>query len=185
MSAPASLKLSVEYLALDRAAEVPSECHDGEMFPIQAASLAHATLSVKVNVSGCFRDALKGTPGRAAASTLRVRTAATRYVYPDLLVFCGRPELIDEHQDTITNPKVIVEILSPSTANFDYGAKFRLYQALPSFEEYKTPDSRWIITSAGGIPGNCRPHGRTLRRGGIPGGVAPTIRSRRKICGGR
>ena len=67
---------------------------------------------------------------------IRVRVSPKKYLYPDLLVYCGEPQLTDEVEDTITNPKVIVEVLSPSTANYDQGGKFRLYQQLPSFEEY-------------------------------------------------
>ena len=73
--------------------------------------------------------------------------------------------LTDEYQDTVTNPKVIVEILSPSTADYDYGQKFILYRKLESFEEYllvaqdearievarKTVDKRWLISTYEGL----------------------------------
>jgi Uma2 family endonuclease len=86
-------------------------------------------------------------------------------VGPEVLVFCGKAALTDEHHDTITNPKVIVEILSPSTADYDYGGKFSLYRRLPSFEEYilfsqdaalvetfrKTHDSEWVLRTHEGL----------------------------------
>jgi Uma2 family endonuclease len=89
----------------------------------------------------------------------------TKFLIPDIIVVCGKPALTDEHQDTITNPKVIVEILSPSTADYDYGEKFILYRRLESFEEYllvsqdqprvevarKTPDKRWVISTYEGM----------------------------------
>ncbi len=73
--------------------------------------------------------------------------------------------LTDEYQDTVTNPKLIVEVLSPSTADYDYGQKFILYRNLESFEEYllvaqdrarvevahKKPDKRWEITTYEGL----------------------------------
>jgi Uma2 family endonuclease len=157
-------RLSVEeYLALDRAAEVPSEYHDGEMFPMVAVSLQHSGLSA--NLSRRLGERLDGTPCRVWASPLRVRVAPTKFVIPDITVTCGSPTLTDEHQDTLTNPKVIVEILSPSTADYDYGSKFALYRRLESFEEYvlvaqdeprievirKTDDARWVITTYEGL----------------------------------
>jgi Uma2 family endonuclease len=164
MGALAVEKLSVEeYLALDRAAEVRSEYHDGQLFPAEATSLAHAVLLV--NTARRLAERLDGTPCRVTAATLRVRVSRSNYVYPDVLVYCGKPALTDEHSDTITNPKVIVEILSPSTEDYDYGKKFILYRSLASFEEYllvsqdrprvevsrKTPESRWVLTTYEGM----------------------------------
>ena len=77
------------------------------------------------------------------------------------MVVCGKPALTDEHSDTLTNPKVIFEILSPSTQDYDYGTKFSLYRQLPSYEEYvlvsqtthlvevyrRAPESRWILST--------------------------------------
>ena len=157
-------KLSVEeYLAIDRASEVRSEYHDGLMFPFVGASLAHSVLLV--NICRRLAERLDDTPFRVTAATLRVRVSRSNYVYPDLLVYCGKPALTDEHSDIITNPKVIVEILSPSTQDYDYGKKFILYRNLASFEEYllvsqdrprvevsrKTPESRWILTTYEGL----------------------------------
>ena len=157
-------KLSVEeYLALDRAAEVPSEYHDGEMFPIEAVSLKHSLISV--NIGRVFAARLDKTPCRVAGGPLRVRATPTRFVLPDMVVFCGKAVLADEHQDTLLNPKVIVEILSSSTADYDYGQKFILYRRIESFEEYvlvaqdqarvevfrKTPDKRWLISTYEGL----------------------------------
>ena len=63
----------------------------------------------------------------------RVRASATRFVYPDAAFVFDKPELSSE---SIANPRAIIEILSPSTEDYDAGAKFKLYQLLPSFEEY-------------------------------------------------
>jgi Uma2 family endonuclease len=123
-----------EYLAIDRAAGVKSEYHDGEMFPMEAVTLEHALIGT--NVNALLKSQLLKTACRVVASALRVRVSPTKFVIPDMLVFCGKAELTDDHRDTITNPRVIVEVLSPSTADYDYGAKFSLYRRLPSFEEY-------------------------------------------------
>lgn len=66
----------------------------------------------------------------------RVRISPSQFVYPDVTVICGQPAFTDEQIDTITNPKLIVEVLSPSTADYDHGGKFELYQQLATFEEY-------------------------------------------------
>ena len=164
MGASPAAKLSVEeYLALDRAAEVPSEYHDGEMFPVPAVSWQHSIISA--NIISMLRERLANTSCRAAVSPPRVGVSPTHYLIPDGIVVCGKPALTDEHRDTVTNPKVIVEILSPSTADYDYGEKFILYRKLESFEEYllvsqdrarievahKTVDKRWLISTYEGI----------------------------------
>lgn len=161
MSVP---KLSVEeYLRVDRAAELKSEYHDGDMFPIAAVSLQHAV--IVPNVCYSLIGSLKGGRCRVASSPIRVRVSPTKFVYPDIMVYCEQPDLTDEVRDTITNPKVIVEILSPSTADYDYGGKFTFYRLLASFEEYllvaqdqprvevfrKMPDSRWLLTTYEGL----------------------------------
>jgi len=160
MGASPVAKLSVEeYLALDRVAEVPSEYHDGELFPLGAVSWEHSIISL--NVGSMLRERLVGSQCRASAPPPRIRVSPTKFLIPDIIVVCGKPALTDEHQDTVTNPKVIVEILPPSTADYDYGEKFILYRRLESFEEYllvsqdqprvevarKTPDKRWLIST--------------------------------------
>jgi Uma2 family endonuclease len=134
MSAAAVPKISVdEYLALDRAAELKSEYHDGETFPMVAGSLEHAAIGPRLSA-----EILTRLPAGCSLfqAPLRVRVSVSQFVYPDFLIVCGKPALTDEQSDTITNPKVIIEILSPSTADYDAGGKFRLYRELPSFEEY-------------------------------------------------
>ncbi len=163
MSAAPVAKLSVEeYLTLDRAAEVKSEYHEGEMFPLVAVTLSHALIGL--HVAGSLDRQLAKT-GCQVVPGLRVRVSPTKFVVPDLLVYCGKPELTDEQQDTITNPRVIVEVLSPSTADYDYGGKFNLYRRLPSFEEYvliaqdqarvetfrKTPGNEWLLHTYEGL----------------------------------
>ncbi|MEZ5351729.1 MAG: Uma2 family endonuclease [Bryobacteraceae bacterium] len=145
-----------EYLAADRVAELPSEYHDGEMFQIEAATVVHGRLVV--NIGRRLAEQLESSRC-AIAAQVRVRINATKYAFPDLIVYCGKPATTDAHQDTITNPKVIVEILSPTTEGYDRGAKFDLYRELPSLEEYvlvsqdkqrietlqRTPEGDWLL----------------------------------------
>ena len=128
-------KISVEeYLALDREAELKSEYHDGVLFPICAVSLAHGRLCSRF--AHRLEERLEGGSCITAVSPVRVRVSRTKFVYPDIVVICGKPSFTDEHVDTITNPKVILEVLSPSTQDYDYGTKFKLYRELASLEEY-------------------------------------------------
>ncbi|HEY3742014.1 MAG TPA: Uma2 family endonuclease [Bryobacteraceae bacterium] len=152
-----------EYLALDRAAEIKSEYHDGEMFPIESVTWIHSRIGVKV--AGWLDRQLAHSPCRVAGPALRVRVTPTKFVVPDFIVVCGKPVLTDEHQDTVTNPKVIIEILSPSTKDYDYGGKFEFYRRLASFEEYilisqnrprietfrKTAENRWVLSIFDGL----------------------------------
>jgi Uma2 family endonuclease len=133
-SSPITKVSAEEYLALDRAAEFRSEFLEGEMIAMSGGSLRHSGL--QVNLAGEFRDALRGSPCRAFNSDLRVRVSPRMYAYPDLTIACGKPELSDERQDVLLNPRVIVEVLSPSTEYYDRGVKFRRYREIESLTDY-------------------------------------------------
>jgi Uma2 family endonuclease len=163
MGALPVIKLTVEeYLAAEEVAEFPSEYHDGEVFPLEAASLRHGTILLKLGA--CFLQRLRSSPCQPY-TTVRVRVSPTRFLYPDIVLICGEPERTKENQDTVTNPKVIVEILSPSTSNYDFSEKFHQYRRLESFEEYllvaqdeprvevfrRMTDGRWILSTYEGI----------------------------------
>jgi Uma2 family endonuclease len=152
-----------EYLALDRAAEVKIEYHDGELFPLEAVTWAHAQINFRFAV--VLDRQLAKTGCQVVPSSLRVQVHPTKFLIPDALVVCGKPDFTDEHNDTITNPRVIVEVLSPSTADYDYGGKFNLYRRLSSLEEYvlisqhqalvetfrKTPHNEWVLHTDEGL----------------------------------
>ncbi|MBI2684970.1 MAG: Uma2 family endonuclease [Acidobacteria bacterium] len=123
-----------EYLALDRVAEWKSEFHDGEMFPIEAVSLRHSL--ILDHFAGAVRSKLRAEGCQGLPGPLRVRASASRFFYPGYQILCGKAQLADENQDTVVNPKVIVEVLSRSTADYDHGAKFSFYRQLSSLEEY-------------------------------------------------
>jgi Uma2 family endonuclease len=137
---PAKLKRKYispeEYLALERKAVVRHEYFDGEIYEMAGASEEHATISSNVNASLNFQ--LKKRPCKSYQSDLRVHIPATNlYTYPDVVVVCGKPQLLeDAHLDTLLNPTLIIEVLSPSTADYDKGAKFDYYRTLESLREY-------------------------------------------------
>ncbi len=123
-----------DYLQSERAAAFKSEYYSGQVWAMSGVSREHDTIAV--NLTALLRPALRGTPCRQFTSDMRVTVADTLYTYPDLSVVCGEVRFIDAHVDTLTNPTVLIEILSPSTANYDRTAKFGRYRRLPSLREY-------------------------------------------------
>jgi Uma2 family endonuclease len=76
-------------------------------------------------------------PYKVLSSDMRVLVPAVGlYTYADVVVLRGEPTLSDRHRDNLTNPAVIIEVLSPSTESYDRGRKFRQYQGLESLQEY-------------------------------------------------
>ena len=103
-----------EYLAIERQAEFKSEFLNGEMFAMAGASLPHTR--IKDNLARMLNNQLEGGPCFAATSDLRVKVSATGlYTYPDAVVICDEPEFEDADVDTLLNPRVIIEVLSPPT----------------------------------------------------------------------
>lgn len=92
---------------------------------------------IAVNLSGEIRSQLKNRPCRVFASDMRVLISRTGlYTYPDVLVVCGELLFQDDKRDTLLNPTMIVEVLSPSTESYDRGDKFAHYRRLPTLREY-------------------------------------------------
>ena len=124
-----------EYLALERAAERKSEYLDGEMIGMTGASRRHSLITL--NVGAELNRQLEDRPCEVHVNDLRVLVAASSlYTYPDVIVVCGEPELTDRYRDTLTNPTMLIEVLSPSTEAYDRGAKFGHYRTLDSLREY-------------------------------------------------
>jgi len=137
-SNPVTKVTEEQYLALDRVAEVRSEFLDGEMIAMSGGSTNHARL--QQNIAGELYIRLQGSGCEAFGSDLRIRVSARMYTYPDLSVVCGKLRLADDHRDTLLNPIVIFEILSPSTEKYDRGLKFRYYRTIDSLTDYVLVD---------------------------------------------
>ncbi len=124
-----------EYLAIDRASETKHEFIDGEMLAMSGASLNHGVITG--NMVGELRTLLRGKLCRIVPNDLRVHSPATNsYTYPDVVVVCGTPQLTDAKQDTLLNPTLLIEVLSPSTELYDRGVKFNKYQQISTLQEY-------------------------------------------------
>lgn len=124
-----------EYLALERKSEERHEYLDGFIFDMAGESPEHGTICT--NIVAEIRNQLKGSRCQAWSKDFKVRSgpAAKKgrrtkglYSYPDLVIFCGEPVFHDEHRDVLTNPAVVLEVLSPTTEAFDRGEKFLRYQ---------------------------------------------------------
>ncbi len=124
-----------EYLDRERQAEFKSEYYNGEIFAMSGGIRNHSLLTS--NTLAALHTALQGTDCLTFTSDLRVYIPATElFTYPDITVVCGEEELLDDQQDTLLNPALVVEVLSPSTESYDRGQKFAFYRSIPSLREY-------------------------------------------------
>ncbi len=165
MTAVPKTRLTPEqYLAIERKAETKSEFYRGEMFAMAGASEEHCL--IKDNMAREVGNQLKDSSCRVVTSDLRVKIDATGlYTYPDVVIYCGRPEFEDGVLDTLLNPRAIVEVLSKTTEAYDRGAKFRHYRQIASLQEYvlvsqdqplaerhvRQPDGSWVMTELAGL----------------------------------
>jgi len=138
MTMPVSRRFTVEeYLRIERGAEERHEFRDGQIVAMSGGSVVHSQI-----ISNCNREIgnrLKGKSCRTYDSNLRIRISrGTSYSYPDVTVICGPPVIDpdDRWGETVTNPRLIVEVLSTSTEAFDRKTKFDGYRRLESFREY-------------------------------------------------
>ena len=136
MATDAVPKMTVaQYLAFERAEPVRHEFFKGEVFAMSGASVAHNR--IMVNFVNQLSSALGTGPCEVLGPEMRLRVSETGlYTDPDLLVACAPLEFDDTLRDTLLNPRVIFEILSPSTESYDRGTKFAHYRSLPSLQEY-------------------------------------------------
>ena len=128
-----------EYLALERSAEIKSEYLDGDMVAMPGSSREH-NLIVTNLVSG-LHQRLEDRLDEVYPGDLRVWIPAKRiYTYPDVCVATNEPRLQDGHGDTLLNPRLIIEVLSPGTESYDRGKKFEHYRSIESLDEYVLVD---------------------------------------------
>lgn len=157
-----------QYLELERASEVRHEYYRGELFAMAGGSGRHAVIIL--NVGAELRSELKKRPCHVMASDMRVRVAEDGlYTYPDVVVVCGDPEVTDKHGETLLNPTLLVEVLSPSTEAHDRGFKSAQYRTIKGLQEYvlvsqsearvevfrRQTDGTWVMTEAVGLDAIC------------------------------
>ena len=134
MNVPASKMALAEYLALDKRADLKHEYVSGGAHAMAGGSIEHGAIAG--NVIGHLRTVLRERPCQIFTSDVRVAVEETGLrTYPDVSVVCGEVARADDGRST-TNPIVIVEVLSDSTADWDRGGKFAHYRRIPSLREY-------------------------------------------------
>jgi Uma2 family endonuclease len=124
-----------EYFALEDQAEIRSEYHDGEIIPMTGGSFNHNRIINRI--CAYLLNALQGKNYEPFSSDVKVWIPKYRKAtYPDVMVIEGEPEQYDNRTDTLLNPRLIIEVLSKSTEDYDQGDKFKLYRSIPDLQEY-------------------------------------------------
>lgn len=154
-----------EYIELDKNSEERFEYFNGEIFGMAGGSPNHARIAGRVYAT--LEAKIAGKNCEAFNSEIRVKVPTDLpYRYPDVSVVCGKPifELL-HGVEILTNPVLLVEVLSPSTAAYDLDAKFTAYQSISSFREYlviaqdrphvirhvRQPQGGWLRTEVNGL----------------------------------
>ncbi len=164
MTLPAFERLTyAEYLSREARSEVKHEFFEGQMFAMAGGTPLHALVSG--NVAFALRVALSGKPCRVFPSDLRIRIQASGLTtYPDVSVVCGEVQLDEVDPHAITNPGILVEVLSESTEAYDRGEKFAHYRRIPALrhvllvstsrqrvEHFRRDEAGdWVLREAGG-----------------------------------
>jgi len=149
-----------EYLTFERASDTKHEYIDGQVYAMSGASRAHSLIAG--SVSHALYPQLRAAGCNIFSGDMRVQVAAAGwYTYPDLVIACQDQHFGDAEVDTLLNPIVLIEILSPSTEKYDRGEKFARYQQLASLQEYlmiaqdqrqiehyvRQPDQQWRLSA--------------------------------------
>ena len=122
-----------EYIAFDEASEYKNEYIDGEVYPMTGGTAYHAEIMINLGTGLALR--LRGGGFHIYSSAMRISVSPRRYLYPDLSIVHGEPEL-DAGAINLFNPTLVAEVISPTTANRDRGCKRDLYQSIPSLQVY-------------------------------------------------
>lgn len=153
-----------EYLHFERQSEIKHEYFDGEIFAMAGASRRHCKISA--NIMRVIGNQLHKTNCNVYANDFRVKIKETGlYTYPDIIVTCGKEILEDQVKDTLLNPLILIEILSPSTEKYDRGKKFVHYRQIESLQNYvlisqeeprievfqRQPNDQWLFSEKSGL----------------------------------
>lgn len=170
MSAHAQPKITPEqYLEIERAAEFKSEYYAGRMYAMAGGLYRHA--HVIGNVARVLGNQTLGGPCIVTTNDARLAVSYEGlYTYPDVMVICGDRKFVDARKDTVQNPTVLVEVLSPSTEAYDRGFKAAQYRTVESVQEYafvsqtearveifrRQTNGEWLFSESIGLDAECR-----------------------------
>ena len=136
-----------DYIDFETQAKDKHEFYNGNIIKMPGAKARHNIISA--NIITALKNAIRSIDQNyiVLTSDMKIYIENIRtFVYPDALVICENIEYYQDRQDIIINPLLIVEVLSPSTADYDRRTKFDYYRSLPSFQEYVLiyQDSPWV-----------------------------------------
>ncbi|HLX42939.1 MAG TPA: Uma2 family endonuclease [Bryobacteraceae bacterium] len=170
MSAQAQPRVTPEqYLEIERAAEFRNEFYNGRIYAMSGGSWTHAV--VIGNFVRSLGNALDKRPCFVTSSDMRMCVSPDGlYTYPDIMVICGEPKFLDGRTDTVVNPALVVEVLSPSTEAYDRGFKAAQYRTVGSLKEYalvsqaearvevfrRKSAHEWLMSEFVGVEAICR-----------------------------
>ncbi len=164
-----------QYAEMEESAPYKSEFIAGRIYAMSGGTPTHS--AVAANISGEMRNLLRHGPCRVYNSDLRVGIMPLDLeTYPDVTIVCGEPHINPFDKNSIINPAVIFEVLSPSTERYDRGEKWEHYQRLDSLQEYllvsqhkpkiehyvRQDNGTWIFTSTEGMDAAVAVHGASL-----------------------
>jgi Uma2 family endonuclease len=156
-----------QYLEIDRAAETRSEYYNGRMYAMSGGSFRHVLIIS--NFASRLHTALQGRDCATLSSDMRT-IAGDIYAYPDIVIVCGEPQFAHGRTDVLTNPSVLIEVLSPSTERYDRGFKSAQFRRAATLQEYamvsqieprvevfrRGEGGIWVLTEYVGLDAVCR-----------------------------
>ncbi len=135
MPIPKKLITEDQYLELEREADHKSEFYKGEIFAMAGATKEHN--KIVAAIIGELFNFLKGKGCSLFPGDIRLHNYVNGlYTYPDVTIVCGEEKYADDKFDTLVNPTILIEVLSPATEDYDRGTKFKLYRSIPSLQNY-------------------------------------------------
>ncbi|HWK89648.1 MAG TPA: Uma2 family endonuclease [Longimicrobium sp.] len=158
-----------DFLATVEVTEDRSEYVDGRVVAMAGASFAHNV--IVQNISGMLYSRLRGGPCRVLGQGMLLKPKHAENAFlPDVLVVCGQPQIEHRHADLLMNPVLLIEVLSPSTADYDHGKKWENYRRIPTVQDYllvsqdrprverytRHGDGLWLFSETAGVDGEIR-----------------------------
>jgi Uma2 family endonuclease len=144
-TAPILKYTAEEYLALEEKSLEKHEFYQGEIFAMAGASIEHNQV-VKNTLFTIEEHLRKSSKCQIFPSDLKIHSLGNSlYTYPDLSIICGEIEILENNKNVVTNPTVLIEVLSESTQDYDRGGKFKLYRDILSLKEYMLISSLEIL----------------------------------------
>ncbi len=124
-----------EYFRIDKRSAVKLEYHNGKITAMSGGSTTHSSIAVKILTA--LYNLLEDQPFEVYNSEVKTQVPTyNKFIYPDVMVVSQKPVYFKKRKDTVTNPLLVIEVLSPSTQKHDRTNKFMMYRTLPSLKEY-------------------------------------------------